>query len=74
MIAHRGTIKDRLTLLLAVNRTDIGRLLTGTPVIFRKYPDADLTQYGPDVLITFVESPQEAARYAAEVLTAGEKL
>jgi hypothetical protein len=78
MIAHRGNISDRLTLLLALDRTDIGRLLTGTPVIFKRYTDSELfrtlTHFGPDIVLHFVESPQEAARYANELLTEGEKI
>ena len=74
MIAHRGNISDRLTLLLALDRTDIGRLLTGTPVIFKRYTDSDLTHFGPDIVLHFIESPQEAARFANDLLTEGERI
>lgn len=48
--------------MIAFDRFDISRLLSGSPIM------------GVDFVIHFVESPQEAARYAHDVLTEGEKI
>jgi len=62
MIAHRGIYRDRITTVVALDRDDLAKLLSGTPLLCY------------DLMIHFIERSQEAARYANDVLTKGEKL
>ena len=73
MIVYKGVYENRLAFLIAINRLDLAHMLSGEPMLFvKKYNTDDLP--GPDIIIKFVESPQEAARYAHEILTKGERL
>ena len=71
MIAHRGIYRDRITTVVALDRDDLAKLLSGTPLLCYD-PGTPLLCY--DLMIHFIERPQEAARYANDVLTKGEKL
>jgi len=62
MIAHRGIYQGNVVTLIALDRYDLAKMLSGLPIL------------GQDFVVHFTESESDARKHASDVLFEGEQL